>query len=553
MASADLDDPPFASFRRPGTSQNTPNPYRPYYIPPSIGLPPDAASHGPNGTASGRPFSKMGKLNTARSLLSDLDYGDYLPEGSPSLAEMAKRFMDQAVWNYTSVLMAQPFEVAKTVLQVHLAGSADEESMARMGTPGSRHVPSYNGRYQDFIPSDDDDSDNDSPSYFTSTTPESSRAYSRPDMANSRSNSNMHGRRPSQPSTPSRSSQFPGTSGSRAPSQSSRLQLSRPDALIPVLTQLWGKESAWGLWKATNTAFVYNILLKTIESWTRSFLSALFNISDPGTAIGVGAIGEAGIRIAHSAHPWLSLGVAVAAAGVAGVILSPLDIIRSRRVHPLIGLVSLILTPHTSPPRNLLPSLASLPTFVVPTAILPITFLHSAIPPLLTASSPMVLRSTLSIDPVLSPTSFSVATFVTQVAELFIRLPLETVLRRGHAHVLKDWSLLRSPASDDRYKSFRKEQSGRPSKEEKLDLIITPGPYRGVLGTMWYIAREEGVRIKVASPSVAKKGPPGKPLREPKKSKGQGMSGLWRGWRAGFWGLVGVWGAAALGGGGGEF
>ena len=27
--------------------------------------------------------------------------------------------------------------------------------------------------------------------------------------------------------------------------------------------------------------------------------------------------------------------------------------------------------------------------------------------------------------------------------------------------------------------------------------------------------------------------------------------GLWRGWRVGFWGLVGVWGAAACGGGGG--
>ena len=27
--------------------------------------------------------------------------------------------------------------------------------------------------------------------------------------------------------------------------------------------------------------------------------------------------------------------------------------------------------------------------------------------------------------------------------------------------------------------------------------------------------------------------------------------GLWRGWRVGFWGLVGVWGAVACGGGSG--
>lgn len=28
--------------------------------------------------------------------------------------------------------------------------------------------------------------------------------------------------------------------------------------------------------------------------------------------------------------------------------------------------------------------------------------------------------------------------------------------------------------------------------------------------------------------------------------KGQGVAGLWRGWRVGMWGLIGVWGAAAL-------
>lgn len=36
-----------------------------------------------------------------------------------------------------------------------------------------------------------------------------------------------------------------------------------------------------------------------------------------------------------------------------------------------------------------------------------------------------------------------------------------------------------------------------------------------------------------------------------RRKQGQGMQGLWRGWRVGMWGLVGMWGANAFGGGNG--
>ena len=60
-------------------------------------------------------------------MLSDLDYGDYLGEVSPSVTEILKGLMDQGIWKYTSVLMAQPFEVAKTVLQVQDASAVATE------------------------------------------------------------------------------------------------------------------------------------------------------------------------------------------------------------------------------------------------------------------------------------------------------------------------------------------------------------------------------------------------------------------------------------------
>lgn len=75
-----------------------------------------------------------------------------------------------------------------------------------------------------------------------------------------------------------------------------------------------------------------------------------------------------------------------------------------------------------------------------------------------------------------------------------------------------------------------------------LDTIVDVGPYRGVVGTMWNIVREEGETKPVATASGKTKPP----------TKGQGVEGLWRGWRVGMWGLVGIWGAAALGGAGGS-
>jgi fusion and transport protein UGO1 len=83
----------------------------------------------------------------------------------------------------------------------------------------------------------------------------------------------------------------------------------------------------------------------------------------------------------------------------------------------------------------------------------------------------------------------------------------------------------------------------------EFEPTVPVGEYRGVIGTMWCIVKEEGVREEV----IAKKG---KTKGKVTTTNGQGMEGLWRGWRVGMWGLVGVWGSGILGGsggGGGEF
>lgn len=94
-----------------------------------------------------------------------------------------------------------------------------------------------------------------------------------------------------------------------------------------MISQLWQKEGAWGVWKGTNASFLYTVLQSLLENWSRSLLSALFNVPDLGVKDDVDRL----IDIA-SPYPWASLFVAAAAAVATGLILSPLDLVRTRYV-----------------------------------------------------------------------------------------------------------------------------------------------------------------------------------------------------------------------------
>lgn len=202
---------------------------------------------------------------------------------------------------------------------------------------------------------------------------------------------------------------------------------------------------------------------------------------------------------------------------------------------------SLIITPITSTPRALIPNLRILPSLSIPPSLLPITLLHSTIPTFLSTSFPILLRHTFHIDALTTPTAYSLSTFSFSIAELFIKLPLETILRRGHVCALATAAAPRSSATLPTAEPGGRARAAPPA----LRTVVPVGPYKGVLGTAWHIVREEGARPRTAATKDK-----GRAAR-----KGQGVAGLWRGWRVGFWGLVGVWGASALGGGGvgGEF
>ena len=145
-------------------------------------------------------------------------------------------------------------------------------------------------------------------SYFTSNLPRTpSPSYTR----------SQKSRQPSPPQSP----RIPKTTHPAA----HQLLIRTNNSVLEVIAQLWQKEGAWGVWKGTNATFIYSVLQSLLENWSRSLLSALFNVPDLGVKNDLDRL----IDIA-SPYPWASLFVAAAAAVTTGLILAPLDLVRTR-------------------------------------------------------------------------------------------------------------------------------------------------------------------------------------------------------------------------------
>jgi mitochondrial fusion and transport protein UGO1 len=122
-----------------------PNPLRPYYIPPSIGLLSE--------TKPSSSFESSGKnaayVPSARNIFSDIDYSNYVSESSQSTLDNIRSLLDDALHKYMSVLLAQPFDVAKTILQVKSQASPDGTIAMADSSMRERHVRPRDSMYAD--------------------------------------------------------------------------------------------------------------------------------------------------------------------------------------------------------------------------------------------------------------------------------------------------------------------------------------------------------------------------------------------------------------------
>lgn len=80
-------------------------------------------------------------------MFSDIDYSEYLSDTSPSAFDSSRKQIDEWFYRYMSILLSQPFDVAKTVLQVK---SQDVDGGKVQPIEAIRRHQSYGeGRYAD--------------------------------------------------------------------------------------------------------------------------------------------------------------------------------------------------------------------------------------------------------------------------------------------------------------------------------------------------------------------------------------------------------------------
>lgn len=117
------------------TSREGINPLRPYYIPQS-GLSP--ASNATKEVPAPSPSSAQVFGSSARDLIPDIDYSDYL-DSSPSVSDWCREAINNSLIRYAQVLIAQPLDVAKTILQVYVVSDNTEEDRRSTPVPGSTY------------------------------------------------------------------------------------------------------------------------------------------------------------------------------------------------------------------------------------------------------------------------------------------------------------------------------------------------------------------------------------------------------------------------------
>ncbi|KAE8328980.1 hypothetical protein BDV39DRAFT_172975 [Aspergillus sergii] len=296
---------------------------------------------------------------------------------------------------------------------------------------------------------------------------------------------------------------------------------------MDVLSQLWTTSGPTSPWKATNATFIYSLLLPTLNTFIRSLLSAIVGLPEDDISSSMTA------DILTSTYPIATLVLSFISTSLSALILSPIDTARTL----------LILTPVTHGPRSLIRAIRQIPTpnCTVPPHLVPITILHSSLPNFIMTTTPLFLKSYLSLDPVLNPSMWNLFSFMGSGLELAVRFPLETVLRRAQIATFTSPSLRQQSTSGLR--------SAKPSEatteaHEVETIVPTPRTYRGIVGTMWGIVYEEGVQ---PNPEAEKaQALFNKPIAL-RKRQGQGIHGLYRGWRIGMWGIAGIWGASFLG------
>ncbi|ODV95755.1 hypothetical protein PACTADRAFT_40691 [Pachysolen tannophilus NRRL Y-2460] len=406
-----------------------------------------------------------------KNMYSDLEFQEYFDYNN--LRELIKSLINSFIKNYVRILISQPFEVSKLLLQVGSFNTSIEPK--NVGYQEKKYLDSLSD-----VGDDEEDDENDEIDFFVAAPDE--QDYSMLTSSPKDDSKKQHSRR-----------------------KQGRHHI-QPLSLhtIDIMSSLLSKEGTKGLWRSINTSFIYQTLSNTIEAWLTGFLSPLLNIPDPFF-----------IDIIHSSNPFKSLCLSIVAGVLTGLVLQPVELIKFK--------FSVTSTNLNFAKRSFRKTITSFEpkNFLIPYSLILPAFNYFLSANFIKKYVPYLLFTKFNIDNYTSPVLYSATTLLTSISELFIKLPLELLLRRAQFNYL-----------------LNDETCNEALKIEKDELSVKFGGYYGYLPTLYYVYK--GTRPHYIEESDDNYDD------FDKENENKGFEAIFRGWRVGLLNVLGSWGAGVL-------
>lgn len=375
--------------------------------------------------------SRFMTSSSDKSYIYDLELLEYFDLNN--LSELLKNLFWNFFKNYCRVLLAQPLEVVRLALQVGSFDFNDALQKKDSKKPTSRLMANVEVSTDSVI--DDSrhvssDEESDEIDYFQLR--ESSAA-------------------PKQKSP------------SRHPHKDNKIHPISKHT-IDIMTAIASKDGPFALFRGLNASFIYTTLSHTTEAWITGFLSPFMGIPDPFF-----------LSLTHLTDPAKSLWLSVLACVLAGVILMPLDLIKVRLMltqfvkgrpdsplpspsasassNDVSSTNDSNLSSSTSKIniRSVRDSIRHYPIQYLlhpPSGITLLTVLHRFSTSIFRKSAPYLLFIRYNVDAYLSPALYTAVNLLLLITELFIKLPVENLLRKEQMRLL----LKPKSAEEDRYR-----------------------------------------------------------------------------------------------------
>ncbi|KAG7660328.1 uncharacterized protein J8A68_006165 [[Candida] subhashii] len=362
-----------------------------------------------------------------KNYIYDLEFNEYFD--LHNLTELIKNLLWNFIKNYMKVVLSQPLEIVRLVLQVGKFDFIEKPSQQVKPDLSKRLLSenNINGSTNDII----------ALSPTISTDEEEEINYFQPNLEQQvwSTQNSMHQDATATTPTPTSTTETATPQpvqeapiARKSPSTNSIRKKSRSNKITPksihtidILTSIVNKDGPFALFRGINASFIYQTLSRTIEAWITGFVSPFLGVPDPFF-----------LDLTHSNDPFKSLWLSVSACVLTGLVLMPLDLIR----------VKLMLTQFTTTTpeesennnRSVRESIRNFPIYYLthpPWPIVCLTVLHQFSTSIFRKAAPYILLIKFNIDSYSRPNIFTFVNLISLIMEFFIKLPLENLLRKS--------------------------------------------------------------------------------------------------------------------------